>query len=108
VGVVESALAGPAGPYLAILGMACATFFCRASGYLVMSRVRLTPAVEQGLQALPGCIVVSTVLPVAAQAGASAFAGVGASILLMSLLNSEFWALLAGLAAVTAARAVGF
>jgi hypothetical protein len=54
---------GAAGSALAILLMGVATYLCRSSGVVLMSRVRITPRVERGLRALPGCIVVSTVLP---------------------------------------------
>ena len=40
------------GSALAILGMAIATYLCRISGVVLMSRVRLTPAVQRALTAL--------------------------------------------------------
>ena len=58
-------IAGPSGPYLMIVAMTAVTYTCRASGALLMSRVRITPRVERALRALPGSIVVSTVLPIA-------------------------------------------
>jgi uncharacterized membrane protein len=68
-------LSGPAGPYIAILAMTAATYLCRASGVVLMSRIRITPRVERGLRALPGSIVVSTVLPLGMQGGPAALAG---------------------------------
>ena len=101
-------IAGPVGPYLAILAMALATYVCRASGALLMSRVRLTPGVERALRALPGSIIVATVLPIAARSGLAAFAGLSVSLAVMSMTRHELAALVAGLAAVTLARGAGF
>jgi uncharacterized membrane protein len=103
----EGFLAGSAGPYLAILAMTAATYLCRASGVVLMSRVRVTPRIERGLRALPGSIVVATVLPIALASGAPALLGVAAAIAVMAAARSELAALAAGLAAVAAARAAG-
>ena len=104
---MSSLVAGPLGPYLAILAMAAATYACRASGALLMRRVRLTPRVERALRALPGSIIVATVLPIAAQAGLAAFAGLSATLALMSVTRSDLAALAGGLAAVMLARGAG-
>jgi uncharacterized membrane protein len=101
-------LVGPAGAYVAIAAMAVATYVCRASGVVLMSRVRLTRRVQRALQALPGSIVVATVLPIAIRAGVPAIIGLAVAITTMSLTRHELPALLAGLAAVSAARAAGF
>jgi uncharacterized membrane protein len=104
---MNSLLAGSAGPYLAIVAMAVATYLCRAAGVVLMSRVRLTPAVERALRALPGSIVVATVLPIIIKAGAAAILGLAAALLVMSIARNELLALLAGFVAVSAARAFG-
>ena len=104
---MNSLLAGSAGPYLAIAAMAVATYLCRAAGVVLMSRVRLTPAVERALRALPGSIVVATVLPIIIKAGAAAILGLTVALLVMSVARNELLALLAGLLAVSAARALG-
>lgn len=101
-------IAGPAGPYLAIAAMAIATYACRAGGVVLMSRVRLTKRIERALRALPGSIVVATVLPIAIKAGPPAMLGLAASLTTMSLTRHELSALLVGLAVVSAARAAGF
>jgi uncharacterized membrane protein len=69
-----------------------------------MSHVRITPRVERALRALPGSIVVATVLPIAVQSGLAAFVGLSASLVVMSVLRNELAALLAGLTAVIVAR----
>jgi len=103
----EGFLAGAAGPYLAILAMMAAAYFCRASGVLLMSRVRVTPRIERALRALPGSIVVATVLPIALASGLPALLGIAAALATMAATRLELAALVAGLATVAAARALG-
>lgn len=103
----EALLAPPYGGYVAILLMTAATYLCRASGVIFMSRVRIGPRLARALRALPGSIVVGTVLPVAAQSGAPAFIGVAAAVAVMATTRIEVLAMAAGLAGVAAARALG-
>jgi uncharacterized membrane protein len=105
--VTDMPLAGPAGPYAAIAAMSVATYLCRASGVVLMSRVRLTPRVRRALSALPGSIVVATVAPLAAQAGLPALAGVAAALVTMAATRAELAALAAGMATVAGLRAMG-
>jgi uncharacterized membrane protein len=72
-----------------------------------MSRVRLTPPIERALRALPGSIVIATVLPIAIKAGAPAIVGLTAAIATMSLTRHELPALIAGLLAISIVRAAG-
>lgn len=104
---IDGFLAGPAGAYAAIAAMTCATYLCRASGVVLMSRVRLTPRVTRALRALPGSIVVATVAPLAAAAGPPALAGVIVALATMALVRYELAALVAGLGTVAALRALG-
>ena len=101
-------LVGPWGAALAILGMSLVTYFCRASGVVLMSRIRITPRVERALHALPGSIVVATILPLAIDGGPAAMAGLAAAILVMSLVRVELVAICAALGLVALLRAVGF
>jgi uncharacterized membrane protein len=98
---------GPWGAALAITAMMIATYLCRASGVVLMSRVRITPRVERALRALPGSIVVATILPLAVEGGVSAIFSLAATIVVMGLVRFELAALAAGLAVVTIARALG-
>ncbi len=92
------------GAALAIAAMAVATYLCRISGVLLMSRVRLTPAVERALAALPGSIIAATILPIAVRSGADALAGILAGIAVMALTRNEVAALVSGLAVAAAIR----
>ncbi|WP_372425066.1 AzlD family protein [Salinarimonas chemoclinalis] len=110
--MAESALAAaflahPAADYLAVALMAGATYLCRASGILFMSRMRITPRIDRALRALPGSIVVATILPIAAQSGLPAVLGLAAAIATMALVRIELAGVAAGLAAVSLARLAG-
>jgi uncharacterized membrane protein len=101
------AISGPWGAPIAILAMTAATYLCRISGLVLMSRVTLTPRVERALRALPGSIVVATVVPIATNGGAPALVGLGLAVLVMSLLRLELVAIVAGLGGVAALRTLG-
>jgi uncharacterized membrane protein len=105
--VIDAVLAGPAGPWIAILALALVTYLCRASGVVLMSRVRLTPRVERGLRALPGSIVVATALPTGLSAGLPGLLGLVAAAAVMAFTRFELAAVLAGLGVVAAGRALG-
>lgn len=100
-------LADPVGAALAIALMALATYLCRVAGVAVMSRVRLTPRVERGLKALPGCIMAALVVPIGISSGPAAVLGLGAAVAVMALLRQELAALVTGLAVIALARAAG-
>lgn len=95
------------GPYIAIAAMAVATYLCRISGVVLMSFIPLTPHVRRGLAALPGSIVVATVLPLIERLGLAAGLALLAAMMSMLLRRSELLALLVGMAVVAAARAAG-
>ncbi|MGE7414261.1 AzlD family protein [Methylobacterium tarhaniae] len=105
--MIDAVLAGPAGPWIAILALALVTYLCRASGVVLMSRVRLTPRVERGLRALPGSIVVATALPTGLSAGLPGLLGLVTAAGVMALTRFELAAVLAGMGVVAAGRAMG-
>ena len=96
---------GALGPALAIAAMALATYLCRISGVLLMSRVQLTPRVQRALAALPGSIVTATVVPIAFRSGPDGIAGILAGLLVMYALRNEVAALLVGLTVAGVIRA---
>jgi uncharacterized membrane protein len=99
---------GPAGAYIAILAMAVATYLCRISGVVMMGFIPLTPRVRRGLAALPGSIVVATVLPLIERLGLAAGLALLAAVASMVIRRSELLALVVGMSAVSLARAYGF
>ncbi|POR48051.1 AzlD family protein [Bosea psychrotolerans] len=99
---------GPWGAAFVILAMMLATYLCRISGVIMMGFIPLTPRVRRGLAALPGSIVVATVLPLIERLGFTAALALIAAIGSMVLRRSELLALAVGMATVSAARALGF
>jgi uncharacterized membrane protein len=102
----DTLAAGPWGPVLAIAGMALVTFLCRIAGVIVMSRVRITPRVERGLRALPGSIILATILPVAADNGLPAIIALAAAIGAMIVTRIDIVGLAAGLGTLSVIRAL--
>ncbi|WP_240654879.1 AzlD family protein [Rhodovarius crocodyli] len=70
---------------LAILGMAAATYACRAGGYVVLRGRRPPRFVQAMLQHLPGCIFVAFILPGVVAQGPLHLAGAAAAVLCMAL-----------------------
>jgi len=98
---------GSWGPHLAVLAMAAATYPMRAGGYWLMGRVPLTPRVQRMLEALPGSVVMATVVPILAREGIPAMVAIAAALGVSFIKRNEFLALFAGVAAGAAARAAG-
>ena len=100
-------IASPWGSVLAIGAMALVTFLCRIAGVVVMSRVRITPRIERGLRALPGSIILATILPVAIDSGWPAIMALAAAIVAMAVTRIDIVGLAAGLGTLAAIRAFG-
>lgn len=88
----------------ALLAMAAASFACRAGGFLLMRFVRVTPAVEAALRAVPFAVMIGIVAPAMVTAGPAEWAALGAVILVMRLSGNDIVAALAGVAVVALAR----
>lgn len=90
-----------------VICMAMVTYALRAGGYWAMGRLPITPRVRRGLEALPGAIIVSTILPIVLKGGLTvAFCLVvaaGAQI----LLRKEYVAIFCAAAAAAALRQAG-
>ncbi|WP_414471938.1 AzlD family protein [Microvirga sp. M2] len=98
-------IASPWGSALAIAAMALITFLCRIGGLVLMSHVRITPRIERGLRALPGSIIVATILPAALDGGWPAFAALSAAVAAMATTRVDILGLAAGLGALSVIRA---
>ena len=94
-------------PVVAVLAMAAATALMRLGGYWLMAAVPLTRRVRRMLDALPGSVIVATIVPVVMNNGAPAALGVAIVAGLMILRRNEFLAVFAGLSAVALVRAAG-
>jgi uncharacterized membrane protein len=88
----------------AILAMAAVTYAMRAGGFWLMAHVPLTPRVRRILAALPGTVVVATVLPLVVRDGLPAMLAIAAACSAMLVRRNDFLAVLAGMAAAALAR----
>ena len=102
-----SVVASPWGSVLAIAGMTLVTFLCRIAGVVVMSRVRITPRIERGLRALPGSIILATILPVVIDNGWPAMIALAAAIIAMAVTRIDIVGLVVGLGTLAVIRAFG-
>ncbi|MES0880278.1 AzlD family protein [Roseibium sp. SCP14] len=92
---------------LVVLGMTAVTYALRAGGYWVMGKVPITPRVRRGLEALPGAIIVSTILPIILQGGLA----VGLCLIVAAAaqirLKKEYIAVFCAAAVAAGLRATG-
>lgn len=95
------------GPFAGVAAMALATYLTRFAGFWLMGHVPVTLRVRRMLETLPGAIVVATVAPLVAKAGAPGLIGIGVTLVSMFLRRNEFLAVALGLTAVSLARAFG-
>ncbi|MCX7325113.1 MAG: AzlD domain-containing protein [Hyphomicrobiales bacterium] len=95
------------GVVAAILAMAFASYLCRISGYFAMNLIPFTPRLKRALVALPGSIVVATVLPLVERLGFAAGIALAAALASMLIRRNEILALLVGLSVAIAARSWG-
>ncbi len=86
----------------AIVGMALATYACRAGGYWLFSKIRPTAFLRSVLSYIPGTLFVSFVLPALVNGGLQPTAGAVVTLGVMLRTRSLAWSMLAGTAAAWA------
>jgi len=91
----------------AVLGMTMVTYALRAGGYWVMGRLPITDRVRRGLEALPGAIIVSTILPIVLQGGLAVMLCLVVAVAAQVKLKKEYVAVFCAVAAAAAFRAGG-
>ncbi len=96
---------GNFGTVAAIVAMGVTTYAMRAGGFWLMAHVPLPARVRRTLDALPGTVVVATVLPIVVREGVPAALAIVAAGAAMLIRRNDFLAVLAGMAAAAAARA---
>jgi uncharacterized membrane protein len=96
---------GGFGTVAAILAMGAVTYAMRAGGFWLMAHVPLTARVRRMLDALPGTVVVATVLPIVVREGLPATLAIAAAGAAMLIRRNDFLAVVAGMVAAIAARA---
>ena len=91
----------------AVFGMVAVTYSLRAGGYWLMGRLPITPRVRRGLEALPGAIIVSTILPIVLQGGLAVVLCLVVAIAAQIQLRKEYVAVFCAVLAAAALRAAG-
>ncbi|WP_045221828.1 AzlD family protein [Desulfonatronum thioautotrophicum] len=94
------------GVLLVLLGMAAVTYLTRAAGLYLISRVSPTQRVEAFLRHVPASILVAIVIPSLAQGGLAERSAAGITALVAILTRNLIAALIAGVLAVVALRAI--
>jgi uncharacterized membrane protein len=92
---------------LAIIGMALATYACRAGGYAILRSVRPPPFVEAMLRHLPGALFMAYVAPPLVHGGPSAWAGALTVIGVQLATRNMGLSIPAGVAAAWGVQALG-
>lgn len=91
---------------LAILGMAVATYACRAGGYAIYRALRPPRFVELMLRHLPGPIFCAFILPILAAQGPPAFGAAAAVVATQAVTRNLVAAIVAGVGTLALLRAV--
>jgi uncharacterized membrane protein len=91
----------------AIAAMALATYAMRAGGFWMMQYVPPSGSMRKMLEALPGSVIVATVLPIVVRDGITAMLAIGVAVLVMLLARRDILAVIAGMAVAASARAFG-
>jgi branched chain amino acid efflux pump len=93
--------------FLAVICMTAVTYSLRAGGYWVMGRLPITEKMRRGLEALPGAIIVSTILPIVMQGGLAVGLCLIVAAAAQLLLKKEYIAVFCAAGAAAALRAAG-
>ncbi|SLN17539.1 Branched-chain amino acid transport protein (AzlD) [Pseudoruegeria aquimaris] len=93
--------------WLTIFGLAAASFAIRLSGFLLAQRLPRTGPWARGLEALPGCLIISLVALLMVQGGPVEWAGGAVALGVAFAFRSVPLSMIAGMAAVAILRALG-
>lgn len=93
------------GAWLAIGVMVVMTLIAKMMGFWVLGRVPLTPRVRRGLEALPGGVILATVVPITLESGPAGLLGIGVATLVMVVTKRDWLAIGLGLVSVAGYRA---
>lgn len=97
---------GTFGIWMVIAAMAGVTYAIRAGGFWLMGYVPLTRRVRSILNALPGAVIMSIILPPAVRGGTTAAIAVVTSLAVMALRRNDLLAVICGMGAAAFARAL--
>ena len=89
-----------------ILAMSVTTYATKAGGFWLLSRIELSPRVERGLDALPGAIVVSLLVPELTKLGPAGWIAAIAALVVAWRSDGTLAALGVGMVVVVSLRAL--
>lgn len=84
----------------AIIGMALATYLCRAGGYALLRATRPPPFIERVLRHLPGCIFIAFLAPGLAKTGATAWVAAASVVATQAAFGRIALSILVGVSAM--------
>jgi uncharacterized membrane protein len=90
-----------------LAAMVMGAYGMRTAGFWLIGYIRIGPRLERMLNALPGAVIAASVVPVVAKGGLSAVLAVVASMVTMTVVRSNFAAVVAGVGVAALARAAG-
>ena len=93
------------GAWAAIGAMVVMTVLAKTMGFWILGRVPLTPRVRRGLEALPGGVILATIVPITLESGPAGLLGIAVAALVMALTKKDWLAVALGLATVAGYRA---
>ena len=96
------------GVLAAILVMSVATYAMRAGGFWLMGHVPPSRRLTRMLEALPGSVVVATVLPIVVRDGLAAMLAIAAAGTEMLVRRNDLLAVITGMAVAALVRAGGW
>jgi uncharacterized membrane protein len=73
----------------------------------MMQHIPPSGRMRKMLEALPGSVIVATVLPIVVRDGITAMLAIGVAVLVMLLVRRDILAVIAGMAVAASARAFG-
>ncbi len=91
---------------LAIIGMAAATYLCRAGGYALWRALRPPPFFQAMLQHMPGCIFVAFLVPKLTAGGWPEWLAAAAVVATQAALRRLWASMVAGVAVLWGVRVV--
>jgi uncharacterized membrane protein len=91
--------------WLVIVAMTAVNYAIRSGGFILMGYVPLTPRVRAILNALPGAVVMASVLPLMVRGGLPAWAAVLVALGIMAWRRNDLLAVVCGMGAAALIRA---
>lgn len=93
--------------YIALLGMALASFGCRIAGFLLMGYLPITVRMRSALQAVPLAVMIGIVMPVVSAGRLPEIVALAVVLVVQKLTGSNAVAAVSGAATVALFRWLG-